>query len=113
MLVAGLARVESEPRRRVGEQWFHRQLGGADERRIFSEHGGHDPDQLARRGQRAAIELGLDRPDDVRRQPHESPAEHDEPRVEDVDQAGQADAQPAPDVVDGGQRGRLVGSGSR
>ena len=64
----------------------------------------------ARRGQGAAVQLGLDGRDDVRRQPREATTEHDEARVEDVDQAGQADAEPAADVVDGCQGRRVARS---
>ena len=43
-------------------------------------------------------------------QPREATAEDDEARIEDVDQAGQPDAEPVADVVDGRQGPRIAGS---
>ena len=56
------------------------------------------------RRQRAPVELRLDASRDERIDPAEQAAEDHEPRVEDVDEAGQPDAQPAADLRRGPRR---------
>ena len=86
---------------RIGQQRLEGQLGRAEQRGIDAERRGHDPDERrgARAGRadraRASTTLADERVD-----PGEQAAEHDQPRIEDVDEAGQADAEPAPDVLE-------------
>ena len=61
--------------------------------------------ERARRRQRAARKFVVDGVDHVRMNACEAPAEDDEAWIEDVDQRGKADAQPAADVVQRAERG--------
>ena len=79
-------------------------LGRSEQRGVHPERRGDDPHELAWRGQGASVELPVDGPGANRWiRPKESAEDH-ELRIEHVDRAGQPEAEPAPDVVEGGQR---------
>jgi len=78
-------------------------LGSADQRRLGTESPGHDPDQPARGRQRPAIELAVDGRGHVRMDPLEEAAEDHQAGVQDVDQAGQPDPEPASRLRERGQ----------
>ena len=71
----------------------------------------NDPDEPARRGQGPSIQLGIDDRRDPRMDPLEEPAEDDEPWVQDVEQAGQAETEPAAGLREGGQHLRRARRG--
>src|SRR5436190_20461084 len=98
-----------QPAGRVGKERLERELGGSEQRSIFAEHAGNDADEPAWSGQGASIQLVLESRSHERKDPSEDPAEHDEPRVEDVDETGQADAEPATAMIERAQGCRHAG----
>src|SRR5262245_49508796 len=91
LFVDGLA---LEPNGRIDEDRLEGELGGTEQWRVDAEHGGHDLDELAVRGEGAFGEARLDGGGEVRVQPGEAPAEHDTRRVERVDETAESDPEP-------------------
>src|SRR3954447_1590590 len=93
-----------EPASRVSEKRLEGQLRRSEQRSVLTEDGRDDAHKAARSGERSSIELALDGRTNERKDPPEDPAEHDETRIKDVDEAGQPDPEPAPAVVEGTHR---------
>ena len=83
----------------VGQQRAERRLGGPQQRAVPAQRGDLDPHLLACRGERE-VELTEDGAADQRQEQPQVPAQHHDLRVEEVDQVGEPDAQPDPDLVD-------------
>ena len=68
----------AQPGRRIGEQWFERELGCAEQRRVVAKGGRDDPDEAAGGAQDAPVELGLEGRTDERIARGQSAAEEHE-----------------------------------
>ena len=79
---------------RVAQQRLESEFGGADERSVDAQRRGHDL-EVRHRGIKSALpELGVELVDDERVDPAEEPSEHNDARVEHVDQTAETDGEP-------------------
>ena len=93
-----------QPARRIRQERLERQLGRAEERGVHSERRRDDADEATGRREGAPVELARDGAGDERVDPAEEAAEDDESWIEDVDEAGQAHAEPVADIVERAER---------
>ncbi len=106
-------RAAAEPAGRIGQERLERELGRSDEGRVYPEAGRSDADQHSRPSQRHPVQLPIERPIDEWIGPGEHAAQHDHAGVQEVDQAGEPDAEPAPHLGERLDRTCLAVSGIR
>jgi len=93
MLRANLPRTH--PAGRINQERFHGKLGGTAKRRLDAELRWDDPNKPTWSVKRPPIEFRLDGRGHEWMDPPEQPTEHDESWVQEIDQTGEADADPA------------------